>query len=232
VAIKEIESQQVRGSLERRAEHFFRVRDLSHPNIVHLLGFYRVDKKLYIVMERVNGASLATLIEQNEQGRKRFKPAEVLQISRDLAAALAFIHELNIIHGCVLPTNVLVEAANGRARLSDFTASVLFDRDHWHKSAMLRQYDYYLAPEVRGEGEISPASDVYSLGCLLAHLVSGQRGVLTENELFASMEETHLWSEALMDGLVKIILGSTALSADRREYTDGRMILKAMQELK
>ncbi len=232
VAIKEIESQQVRGSLERRAEHFFRVRDLSHPNIVHLLGFYRVDKKLYIVMERVIGASLATLIEQNEQGRKRFKPAEVLQISRDLAAALAFIHEQNIIHGCVLPTNVLVEAANGRARLSDFTASVLFDRDHWHKSAMLRQYDYYLAPEVRGEGEISPASDVYSLGCLLAHLVSGQRGVLTENELFASMEETHLWSEAQMDGLVKIILGSTALSADRREYTDGRMILNAMQELK
>jgi serine/threonine protein kinase len=232
VAIKEIESQQVRGSLERRAEHFFRVRDLSHPNIVHLHGFYRVDSKLYIVMERVNGASLATLIEQNEQGRKRFRPAEVLRISQDLASAVAYIHEQDIVHGCVLPTNIMIEATNGQARLSDFTASVLFDRDHWHKSAMLRQYDYYLAPEVRGDGQISPASDVYSLGCLLAHLVSSQRGVMTENELYAAMEESRLWSEGQMDALIKIILNSTALAPERREFKDGKTLLTALQAIK
>ena len=232
VAIKEIESQQVRGSLERRVEHFFRVRDLDHPNIVHLQGFFKVDKKLYIVMERVIGPSLAGWMEQHDQQGIRFKPAEVLKLGCDLSSALACIHAENIVHGCVLPTNVLIIAETGMARLSDFTSSVLFDREHWHKSALLRQFDYYLAPEVRGDGAISPASDVYSLGCMMAHLATSQRGILTENELYSAMEETRQWTDGQMDGLVKLVLDSTALDPGRRVIHNGAEFQAALQMIK
>ena len=61
VAIKEISSDRVRGSLKRRAEHFYRVRDLTHPNLVQLQAFFCVDGKLYVVMEWVEGRSLADM---------------------------------------------------------------------------------------------------------------------------------------------------------------------------
>ncbi|HOG45900.1 MAG TPA: serine/threonine-protein kinase [Anaerolineae bacterium] len=229
VAIKEISSDRVRGSLERRAEHFYRVRDLTHPNLVQLQAFFCVDGKLYVVMEWVEGRSLADMMEANEAQGRRFLPADSLHLVGDVTRALAFVHQQGIVHGCVVPTNVLVEK-NGteHARLSDFAASVLFEGDQWHKSALIRQYNYYLAPETARNEAVTPASDVYSLGWLLCQVVTGQRGQLSPAEIYAALEELGRWSEAQKEGLVAIIEGSTALDPARRAYADGAALLAAL----
>lgn len=232
VAIKEIASDRVSGSLERRAEHFFRVRDLSHPNIVPLQSFFRVNGKLYIVMDLVKGQSLANVIDTNATENKRFTPQTILKVVTDVAQGLAFVHEHGIVHGCVVPTNILLESKNQQARLSDFTAAVLFDGDQLHKSAMIRQYNYYLAPETSRNEPVSPSSDVYSLGWLLCHMITGRRGQLSSNEIFAAMEETSQWKEKHMDLVVQIIEGSTALDPSQRAYADAGKFLEEVGKVK
>jgi serine/threonine protein kinase len=217
VAIKEISSSHVSGSIERRAEQFFRVRDLTHPNLVNLQMFMRVDGKLYVVMELVNGPSLANLMDSNEKLGKRFPPADCLRSVQDIAKGLAFVHEHGIVHGCVVPTNIMIEDKTRKTRLSDFAASVLFDGDQWHRSAMIRQYNYYLAPET-SSNEISPSSDVYSLGWLLCQMVTGQRGQLSPNEIFSALEEVGHWNPSQMDNVVEIIENSTILDPSHRVY--------------
>ncbi len=231
VAIKEIASDRVRGSLERRAEHFFRVRDLSHENIVQLQTFFRVDGKLYIVMDLVDGPSLATRLEANEAQSLRFSPDTGLRIVGDVARGLAFVHQHGIVHGCVVPTNILIDQATQRASLSDFAASVLFDGDQWHKSALVRQYTYYLAPEISQGESVSPASDVYSLGWLLCHVATGQRGQLNLNEVIASLEETGHWSVDTIDHAIQLIEGSTVLDPMRRVYPDAGAFLAELTRI-
>ena len=231
VAIKEIVSAQVRGSLERRAEQFYRVRDLSHPNLVALRVFFLVDTKLYVVMELVQGGSLSALMERYNTEHRRFAPADVLRLVSDVARGLAYIHQHGIVHGCVLPTNILIEDGSGRARLSDFAASVLFEGDQWHQSALVRQYAYYLAPEIARGEKATPASDVYSLGCLLSALATGQRGQLGANELFAALEETGQWREDQLERVVDLITGCMSLDASRRTCADGAEFVKAIEGL-
>jgi serine/threonine protein kinase len=230
VAVKEIASDRVRGSLERRIEHFFRVRDLVHPNLVPLQAFFRVNGKFYVVMDMVQGQSLSTLMDSNETQGKRFPPGDSLRSVTDVARGLAFVHQHGIVHGCVVPTNILIEASNQRARLSDFTASVLFDGDQWHKSAMVRQYNYYLAPEIAEGRPVTPASDVYSLGWLLCHMVTGQRGQLSSSEIFAAMEEMGRWKESHMEHVVQLIENSTALDPNSRAYPDAGAFLAELEK--
>jgi serine/threonine protein kinase len=231
VAIKEIASERVRGSLERRMEHFFRIRDLAHPNLVPLQAFFRVDGKLYVVMDLVQGQSLAQLMDVNESQGKRFPPTDSLSRVADVARGLAFVHQHGIVHGCVVPTNIMVEEKTGRARLSDFTASVLFEGDQWHKSAMVRQYNYYLAPEIDKSQSVTPASDVYSLGWLFCHLVTGQRGQLNPGEIFAALEEMGRWKEPQMEAVVQVIEGSTLLDPAQRAYPDAGAFLSAVEKI-
>jgi serine/threonine protein kinase len=231
VAIKEIASDRVRGSLERRSEQFFRVRDLSHPNIVQLQTFFRVNGKLYVVMDMVEGASLSDLMDTHEAEGTRFPPDDSLRTASDVARGLAFVHQHGIVHGCVVPTNVLVDDVTRQARLSDFAASVLFDGDQWHKSAQIRQYNYYLAPEIAHNEAVTPASDVYSLGWLLCHIVTGQRGQLSAGEIFAALEEMGRWGEPQMEHIVEIIEGSTALDPGRRAYEDAEGFLTAVESV-
>ena len=232
VAIKEIASERVRGSLERRAEHFFRVRDLSHPNLVRLQAFFRVDTKLYVVMDLVQGSSLSNLMDANVSQGIRFSLTESMRTVTDVAQGLAFVHKNGIVHGCIVPTNILVEETSKVTKLSDFAASVLFEGDQWHKSAMVRQYNYYLAPEIANNSTVTPSSDVYSLGWLLCQLLTGQRGQLSSTEIYAALEEMGSCEEAQMDRLVVLIEGCTALDPARRTYPDANAFLEAVKEIR
>lgn len=230
VAIKEISSDRVRGSLESRAEHFYRVRDLQHPNLVPLQAFFRVENQLYIVMDLADGGSLAGWMEDYQSNGKRFTPLEIQRVIGDVANGLAYVHAQGIVHACVTPANVLLTAER-RARLSDFTASVLFEGDQWHKSARVREYDYYLAPEIESGGDITPRSDVYSLGWLLCHMLTGRRGQLSQVEILAALDETGQWDERQLELLLNLVEGSTALAAMNRKYINAGEFEQAFREV-
>lgn len=231
VAVKAVENQWVSQALERRAADFFRVRDLNHPNIVRLHAFFRTNEYLYVVMEWVDGLSLAKLMEDKAAAGGRFSSAEVLSLTADVAKALACIHEHGIVHGAVIPSNILIETASKRAKLSDFATAMLYDGDQWHRSAMLRPHAYYLAPEIEQGNNVTPSSDVYSLGWLLCQLATGRRGRQMPNDILAALYELDDLSEDQRDGIVALIEGSTRNNPGGRAYPDGAAFLAAMEKI-
>ncbi len=137
---------------------------LSHPNLVgiHDLGFDR--ERPYLVMELVEGETLAERFDRDEDS------VDLPELARTLLDVLTTVHEAGIVHRDIKPANVLF-GDDGRIRLTDFgIARILETGTHSSitETGMVVGTRRYMAPEVRGGGAPTPASDLYSLGVLLA----------------------------------------------------------------
>lgn len=146
---------------------------IHHPNIVDLYDFGSLgDGRPYFVMEWLEGAPLSTAI----RARKHFALADAICIGKEVAAGLGAIHEAGVVHRDVKSNNVMLLSGPGlRIKLLDFGIAKLLEEDHGLSlPGMLLGTPETMSPEqIRGE-EVSPASDVYSLGILLFELVTGR----------------------------------------------------------
>jgi serine/threonine protein kinase len=138
---------------------------LSHPNIVPVYELGIVDGTYFLAMEHVDGATLADLVTE-----RTLAPAEAARVGGEIADALAYAHErFEIVHRDVSPRNVMVDTA-GHARLLDFGIAARADVG---EGDALYGTPGFLSPEqARGE-KLSPASDLFSLGCVLAFATRG-----------------------------------------------------------
>jgi eukaryotic-like serine/threonine-protein kinase len=143
-----------------------RLARVRQANVVSVYGAAIHGGRAGIWSELVRGSSLAELLA----GHGAFPAEEVRGIGMDLCHALAAVHRHGLVHGDVKAENVMREVS-GRIVLMDFGAAREFElADPGVVTGTLR----YLAPEVlRGEPP-SPASDIYALGVLLFHLLSGE----------------------------------------------------------
>jgi serine/threonine-protein kinase len=156
------------AALEREARL---LGQLNHPNVIGLYDFVRRGDRLWLVLEAVDGWSLAELIERG----KRFSQAAAAGIARGVAHALAHAHARGIVHRDVRPANVMI-SRGGVVKLTDFsvasderlpTAPELLDGSGGQPSLA------YASPEqVLGEPP-DPRSDLFSLGALLYELIAG-----------------------------------------------------------
>ncbi|MFF0794495.1 protein kinase [Streptomyces spiralis] len=144
---------------------------LNHPNVVAMYDFGSHQDQLYLVMEFVDGWSLA----QERSLRGRLDPREAAAIAAQMAAGLGAAHQHKVIHRDVKPANVMLTAERtvkiadfGIARFADAAASTLTAT-----GKILGTADY-LAPERALGRPAQPASDVYSLGCVLYQLLTGR----------------------------------------------------------
>lgn len=145
---------------------------LRHPHIVQLYGYFEEERRTGIVMEYCADGDLGDWCIEKSLHAKLVAATEV-------ALALAFLHSRSpaaVVHGDVKPQNVLM--SNGRAKLADFAMSAgAVGRASMSVSlasrAAVTGTDAYSSPEVveRGRSALSPASDVFSLGMLLYHVV-------------------------------------------------------------
>jgi len=147
----------------REGQTIARVR---HPSVVTVFSAQRSGGELGLVMEFVNGRTLASLVE--EQGS--FSAQEAAVIGMALCDALAAIHALNLVHRDIKASNVMRESG-GRIVLMDFGASRDLKRDP--ETSRLIGTPLYMAPEVLLGARATVQSDVYSLGVLLYYLVTG-----------------------------------------------------------
>ncbi|NOZ57147.1 MAG: serine/threonine protein kinase, partial [Calditrichaeota bacterium] len=159
---------------------------LQHPNIVTLYQFDTWQGHTFLVLEFVDGRSLAELIRD-------FGPLPLdvaLTISRDLFRGLAYAHERGVLHRDLKPSNVLV-ANDGWTKVADFGLAALGERGDAPKPGVTGTLAY-MAPEVlRGEGA-TERSDLYSAGATLYEMLAGRR-------LFQSEEVTSC-AEAVLNG--------------------------------
>jgi serine/threonine protein kinase len=139
---------------------------LSHPNIVRVLGSGETDGRAYIVLEYVDGGSLA-----DELLRDGAPPVErVAALGAQAAAGLAHAHACGLVHRDVKPQNLLL-ASDGTLKISDFGVARTLDGTRLTQTGWIVGTASYLAPEqARGE-EATPAVDVYALGVVLRELM-------------------------------------------------------------
>lgn len=143
---------------------------LNHAHVVGVLDLTVVGDEHWLVMELVDGTNLAQLVR--EQGP--MEPARAALLLAQVAEALDTAHRSGIVHRDVKPSNVLV-GTDGCAKLTDFgIARSSADDDQLTATGLVTGSPAYLAPEVATGASATPASDVWSLGATLFHLLAGR----------------------------------------------------------
>ena len=138
---------------------------LQHPNIVTVYDLGESDEQLFIAMELVDGRDLSALIAVSEPLALERK----LDIVIEVLQGLSYAHERGVIHRDVKPSNVRI-ASDGSVKIMDFGIARLQSADVTGSGAIVGT-PTYMAPEQITNGAITPATDVFAVGCLLYELL-------------------------------------------------------------
>ncbi len=161
---------QLRQQFEQEATILAR---LNHPHLVRVTDFFEESGNAYLVMDFVEGESLARRIEREHALSER----QVLAWADQLLDALAYCHAQGILHRDVKPQNVII-APDGHATLVDFGLVKLWNPNDPHTRTAMRGMGtpQYAPPEQydTGTGHTDARSDIYSLGATLYHALAGQ----------------------------------------------------------
>ena len=144
---------------------------LRHPAIVNYLGHGMSEGELYLVMEWLDGQDLGTRLKAGP-----LTLDQSVSVARQVAVALAAAHEKGIVHRDVKPTNVfLINGQTDRVKLLDFGIARRAGMATLTSTGILVGTPSYMAPEqARGASDLHARVDVYGLGGLLFHCVTGR----------------------------------------------------------
>ena len=142
-------------------------RQVSHPNVCRLHDIVEIEGQTFLAMEYVDGEDLASLLARIG----RLSPDKAIDVTRDLCAALAAVHDKGIVHRDLKPANVLIDG-RGRARLTDFGLAIGLEVP---EPGQVAGTPAYMAPEQLKGGEITSRSDLYALGLILYEMFTGRR---------------------------------------------------------
>jgi serine/threonine protein kinase len=143
---------------------------LSHPNIVEVFDFGEHDDLTFLVMEFIQGPTLAEMLAESGQ----LAADQVRTILLQLAGALARAHENGIIHRDLKPANVII-SPDGYAKLMDFGIAKDVDTQTITLPGEVLGTTYYISPEQALGQPVTPQSDLYSLGVLGHELLTGAK---------------------------------------------------------
>ncbi|MEU9735737.1 serine/threonine-protein kinase [Streptomyces sp. NPDC048002] len=143
---------------------------LRHPHVIVVHDVVEHAERPYIVMELIDGGSLADLI--HAQGP--VDPAEAARIGADLLSALRTAHAAGVLHRDIKPANVLVDAGTGRVVLTDFGIAQVAGASTLTEAGTFVGSPEYTAPERMSGAGAGPAADLWSVGALLCTAVSGE----------------------------------------------------------
>ena len=149
---------------------------IEHAHVVRVYSFGRVEERPYLVMEFVEGRSLAE--EIREKGPLPLEDA--LRIAREAVEGLQAAHELDIVHRDIKPANILLDR-RGRVRVADFGLAKLTSSKGGDDESAITMTGYlvgsphYISPEQAQGARADLRSDIYALGVVLYEMLSGER---------------------------------------------------------
>ncbi|NGO73368.1 serine/threonine-protein kinase, partial [Streptomyces boncukensis] len=224
VAVKELRLDEGPSEQEARKlrEHTLReartVAQLGHPNVLVVHDVVEQDGRPWIVMELVDGQSLADRI--GAEGP--LEPREAARVGLALLAALRAAHGRGVQHRDVKPANVLLEAETGRVVLTDFGIARVTGLTTISETGGVVGSPEYMAPERLSGQRAGPAADLWSLGVLLCAAVEGEtpfhRETLTGVVHAVALEEIRLPGSAAE--LLPVVRGLLDRDAESRTGPD------------
>jgi hypothetical protein len=152
-------------------------RSLTHPNIVRFIDFDRDDDLYFIVMEWLEGRTLAEILDSPDT--RSIDQARAFAIVRQVGQALDYAHRSGIVHADIKPGNIMV-LPNGDAKLFDFGVArvrqkTLLDQPDFDPGVLGLLTPAYSSMQVLTGEDPMPVDDVFSLACLLYRLIAGFR---------------------------------------------------------
>jgi WD40 repeat protein len=204
-------SPQLKGTkaLEKAVSLFeqeaVRLRDLGeHPHIPALLAYFEHEQHLYLVQQFIEGATLAQ--ELHQQGP--FSDQRIREVLVRLLPILKFVHDRNVIHRDITPSNIIRRKIDGRLVLIDFGVAKLFNEHSSAQAGTKIGTEGYAPVEQLRNGRAYPASDLYSLGATCLCLLTQVR----PEELYDPLSGRWMWREhlahrgaALSEGIGRIL---------------------------
>ncbi len=158
---------------------------LKHPALVAVYDIQREGDNVYIIQEYVDGKDLGKWAEEN-----RPSCDQLIRVILELAQAIGFAHQKNLVHRDLKPSNILIDL-EGRAHIADFGLA-LRESVHRLRKGEVSGTPAYMSPEqVRGETHLTDGrSDLWSIGVILYELLTGRRPFRgdTLSELFDEIE--------------------------------------------
>ena len=192
---------------------------LNHPNIVQIYDFGCVDSVYYLAMEFVDGHSLGTYLK-----RGHFSETESIQIIRHACRALSVAHADGIVHRDIKPDNLML-TSRGDVKLVDLGIAKRIDEDQsLTQTGQAIGTPHYISPEqIRGQKDVDPRADVYSLGATLYHLVTGHTPysgasgpIVMSMHLVEPLPDPRRFEAGLSEGICGVIRRMMAKDRDAR----------------
>ncbi len=176
VAVKELiqddtlSAEEARGRRDRTLREARAVAQLSHPHIIVVHDVVEDGERPYIVMELIDGGSLADRIAAHGP----IGADEAARIGIALLGALRAAHAAGVLHRDIKPANVLLDGDNDRVVLTDFGIAQVSGATTLTETGSFVGSPEYTAPERMSGARTGPESDLWSLGALLCTALSGE----------------------------------------------------------
>jgi hypothetical protein len=142
---------------------------LDHPHVVKLFDQDLSGEHPYLVMELVSGETL-----EERLGRGAMKPDEVERLGRELASGIAELHRRQVLHRDLKPANVMIRSQDASAVIMDLGLVLPCDVTALTATGAVVGTPFYLPPEVMTHFVWSPQADLFQIGALLFHALTGK----------------------------------------------------------
>ncbi len=171
------------GFLERFRREARAAAKLNHPNIVSIYDVGQEDGVYFIVMEYVKGVTLKKLIQKDAP----LSTEKVVHIGMQIAKAMEFAHQHEIIHRDIKPQNVII-TDTGEIKVTDFGIARAGSTSTMTRTGAILGTAHYISPEQAQGSVIDPTTDIYSLGVVIYEMATGELPFRGENPVAVALK--------------------------------------------
>ena len=208
---------------------------LTHPNIVAVYDWGKVNVTYFIAMEYVEGKTLATLLKE----RGPLSPTHTCDVISEVASALSFAHENGVIHRDVKPGNILI-GLGGQVKVADFGIARALGaniEEALTEIGSVMGTATYLSPEQAQGAQPDPRSDIYSLGVMMYELVAGRPPFVGDSAVAIAYQHVHNFPQPLREVVADLPRGFESVVAkcmaknELRRYENAMLVREDIRRI-